>query len=126
MRSDMAYIKVILTIIAAAAVYAAANSGRPGQLVSLAQATTSVGTQVPQGGVPDSGLQFQQMVDRLGESNGHLAAIDQKLDALVELLKSGKLEVVTSSEASSQAGRNPAVKADEAGKVEVRKSDEKR
>ncbi len=125
MKSDLAYIKIILTIIAAAAVYAAANSGRPGQLVSSAQATTSVGTQLPQGGVPDSGLQFQQMVDRLGESNGHLAAIDQKLDALVELLKSGKLSVVT-SEASGQAERNPPAKADEAGKVEVRKSDEKR
>jgi hypothetical protein len=125
MRSDLSYIKVLLTIIAAAAVYAAANSTRPGQLVSSAQATTSAATQLPQGGVPDSGLQFQQMVDRLGESNGHLAAIDLKLDGLGELLKSGKLEVVTSA-ASGQTVQNPPARSDEAGKVDVRKPDDKR
>ena len=121
----MAYIKVLLTIIAAAVVYAAADSGRPDRLVGTAQATTSPATQLPQGGVPDSGLQFQQMVERLGEANGQLAAINLKLDALVELLKSGKLEVVTNG-ASDQAERNPSGKVAGAGQGADRKSDDKR
>jgi hypothetical protein len=123
----MAYIKVLLTIIAVAAVYAAANtnSDRPGQLVGTARATTSTATQLPQGGVPDSGLQFQQMVERLGEANGQLTAINLKLDALVELFKSGKLEVVVSG-AADQPARNPPVRVDGAGKGDERKSDDKR
>ena len=127
MKSDMAYIKVLLTIIAVAAVYAAANTNadHPCQLIGTARATTSPATQLPQGGVPDSGLQFQQIVERLGESNGQLISLNLKLDALLELLKSGKLEVVA-NDGSGQATRNGPARAAESDKGEVRKQDEKR
>ncbi len=43
--------------------------------------------------IPDAGAQRNQIIDQLGSSNDHLKSIDDKLDKLISLFESGKVQV---------------------------------
>lgn len=43
--------------------------------------------------IPDAGAQRLQMIDTLNSSNDHLKSIDDKLDKLISIFESGKVQV---------------------------------
>jgi hypothetical protein len=43
--------------------------------------------------IPDSGAQRNQIIDQLSSSNDHLKSMDDKLDKLISLFESGKVQV---------------------------------
>ncbi|MGD0542027.1 MAG: hypothetical protein ABSB33_10955 [Tepidisphaeraceae bacterium] len=43
--------------------------------------------------IPDAGAQRNAIIDQLTSSNDHLKAIDDKLDKLISIFESGKVQV---------------------------------
>jgi hypothetical protein len=43
--------------------------------------------------IPDAGAQRNQIIDQLSTSNDHLKSIDDKLDKMISLFESGKVQV---------------------------------
>jgi hypothetical protein len=52
--------------------------------------------------IPDSGAQNNQIIEQLTSSNDHLKAIDDKLDKLISIFESGKLQVQLSKPDDTQ------------------------
>ena|SRR5450432_19796 len=52
--------------------------------------------------IPDAGAQRLQMIEQLTSSNDHLKAIDDKLDKLISIFESGKLQVQLSKPDENQ------------------------
>ena len=52
--------------------------------------------------IPDAGAQQQQVIDELKANNDLLKGIDDKMDKMVTIFQSGKLQVVVSKPDDSQ------------------------
>jgi hypothetical protein len=52
--------------------------------------------------IPDAGAQQLQIIDQLKSSNDLLKGVDEKLDKLVTIFQSGKLQVVVSKPDENQ------------------------
>ncbi|MGD0463805.1 MAG: hypothetical protein ABSB74_15060 [Tepidisphaeraceae bacterium] len=52
--------------------------------------------------IPDAGAQRNAIIDQLTSGNDHLKAIDDKLDKLISIFESGKLQVQLSKPDDNQ------------------------
>jgi hypothetical protein len=105
MRPDLNYIRLVLTVIAIAAVWMAVNSTTWTPQVASAS-YSPLPAPPPPGGIPDAGKLAGETNQKLDQVNGNLAALASKLDAIIDILRSGKMEIVVKGgEGSKQNGR---------------------
>jgi hypothetical protein len=81
----------VLVVVVMAAMWARGGLSLPSPVQTAAAATAPQGADGP--GVPDSGRQFLIMVEELRALNGHVKALNERLNAIDRSLRDGEYKV---------------------------------